>query len=557
MRESEISEKLTGVGADRPSEGAHKRRILKSASIVSFMTGISRLGGLVREVVMAHFFGTTALKSAFDIAFVVPNLFRRLFGEGALAGAFVPVFNESLHKDGPERANQLAMRVIGLLITVLSIATAAGIAVTYILPLYLSPESRWLLPLPMIRILLPYSVLICTAALVAGMLNSVGRFAIPAFAPFVLNFVWIISIAVICNHVTGVSRDQILLLCAVILVAGLLQILIQLPLLRREGFRFKPQFSGILSDKAIIRIVKLMGPAALAMGVLQVNMCLDKILAFWVAPYAPAALGYAERLVYLPLGIFGTAFMTVLLPAFSKHAAAGEYSRINDDLEDSLANMTLLMMPCALGLVALALPVINMIYSTKGGAFDAESVVLSSRALFLYAPGLLFFSYNKALTPAFYGMQDMKTPLFVSLAGLVLNLTLNISCIIFFPDGWKHAGIALSTVVNSAVSVTILYLILRKRIGAISEKRIGMIFLKSLVAALVMAVVAWKIYSYIFVTLPDYIDWGKAVQIIAVLTAVAVGAVIYGAILSVICRNELSQLTEVMLKRFRRKNGRG
>ncbi|MDA3926259.1 MAG: murein biosynthesis integral membrane protein MurJ [Kiritimatiellae bacterium] len=540
---------------DRPqAEKAHKRRILKSASIVSFMTGISRIGGLVREIVMAHFFGTSALKSAFDVAFVVPNLFRRLFGEGALAGAFVPVFNESLHRDGTARANQLAMRVIGLLITVLTVATAAGIAITYILPCFLSPESRWLLPLPMIRILLPYSVLICTAALVAGMLNSVGRFAISAFAPFVLNFVWIIAIAVICNHVTGVNREQILLLCGVILIAGLLQILIQLPFLYREGFSFKPQFKGILSDKAIIKIVQLMGPAALAMGVLQVNMCFDKILAYWIAPYAPAALGYAERLVYLPLGIFATAFMTVLLPTFSKHAAAGEYNRICDDLEDSLVNMTLLMMPCALGLIALALPVINMIYSTKGGAFDSDSVVLCSRALFLYAPGLLFFSYNKALTPAFYGLQDMKTPLMVSLAGLVLNVTLNIGCILFFPQGWKHAGIALSTVINSAVSISILYIILRKRIGAISEKRIGIIFLKSFMAALVMAGTAYKLYSYLFVVLPQYMAWEKGIQIISVVTAVGAGALIYGIILSLICRNELSHVTSIMLKRFRRKN---
>jgi len=517
------------------------------------MTGISRLAGLVREMVMAHFFGTSALKSAFDIAFLIPNLFRRLFGEGALSGAFVPVFNEALLQDGRERANLLAMRVVGLLIAVLAIAVAAGIALTFLLPDFLQPESKWLLPLPMIRILLPYAVLICVAALVAGMLNSVGRFAIASFTPFVLNFVWIVALSVICLSVTQDKDLQIQLLCVAILVAGVLQILIQLPALRREGFYFKPVFRGAFSDRRIMKIVQLMGPAALSMGVLQVNVFFDKFLAYWVGPYGPAALGYAERLTYLPLGVFGTAFMTVLLPMFSKYAAAGEYRRICDDLEDSLVNMTLVILPCSLGLIALALPVISMIYRTKGGAFDEESALLSARALIAYAPGLLVFSFQKAVTPAFYGLQDIRTPLNVSLAGVGLNIALNIGSIVLLPQGWKHAGIALATVVTSTVNVGVLYWLLRKRIGGVNQRRVVTVFLKALASALIMALCAYGVHRYLHAVLAV----SKTSQVIAVTAAVAAGGAVYALLLALSCRNELAHVTSLIVKRFRRKNGRG
>lgn len=547
-----MSENQIDAAENQEQAHARKKRLLKSASVVSLMTGISRLGGLVREMVMAYFFGTSALKSAFDIAFLIPNLFRRLFGEGALSGAFVPVFNQSLVKEGREQANLLAMRVMGLLIVILSIAVAAGVSLTFLLPSFLPLESKWLIPLPMIRILLPYAVFICVAAMVAGMLNSVGRFAISAFAPFVLNFVWTVALAVICVFVTQNKDLQIRLLCMVILVAGVLQIAIQLPLLRREGFYFRPLFRGAFSDQRIMTIVKLMGPAALTMGVFQINVFFDSFLAYWVGPYGPAALGYAERLTYLPLGLFGTAFMTVLLPAFSKYAAAGEYRRICDDLEDSLVNMMLVILPCSLGLVALALPVISMIYRTKGGAFDADSALMSSRALIAYAPGLLIFCFQKAVTPAFYALQDMKTPLRVSMAGVVLNIVLNLTSIALLPQGWKHAGIAFATVITTTVNVGVLFWLLQKRIGSVNHCRVGAVFAKTLMAAILMALIAYSAHAM----LHAHLSADKGAQIIAVLTAMAAGGAVYALFLAMFCRNELSHVTSIMVKRFRRKNGR-
>ena len=514
------------------------------------MTLLSRIGGLVREIIMAHFFGTSVLKSAFDIAFMVPNLFRRLFGEGALSGAFIPVFNEKLVHSGKDGANKLAMHVVGLLVVSLSLVVAVGIGITFLLPLVLSTESRWLLPLPMIRILLPYAVLICVAAMVAGMLYSVGRFAISAFAPFILNLVWIVALLLICNFVHVGKERQLMFLCAAILAAGFLQICIQFPVLFREGFYFKPRFSGVFDDPGVMRILTLMGPAALGAGILQVNVCVDKILAFWAGTYGPAALGYAERFIHLPLGIFGAAFMTVLLPAFSRHAAKKEFFRINEDLEDSLVNLTLVMLPCAFGLAALARPVMALVYGSGGGAFNAESATLTSRALCAYVPGLLVFSFNKAIVPAFYGMQDIKTPTKVSLAVLVLNVILNVSCVILFPAGWKHAGIALSTVVCSAVSLITLYLLLRKKIGGIREKRLGSVFVRTLISASLMGYATYRFYLYLAGLLP--LDGMMCFVIL--LVSVISGVLLYAGLMAVLCTKELSHLGDVMLKRFRRKN---
>ncbi len=530
------------------ADPSHSSRLLKSTSIVSAMTMLSRVGGLVREIMMAHFFGTSALKSAFDIAFLIPNLFRRLFGEGALTGAFVPVFSKELAEHGKERANLLAMRVIGLLTAVLSILVVAGMAMTYLLPFVLDYDSNWLLPLPMLRILLPYAVLICVAALLAGMLNAVGRFAVSAFAPFLLNLVWIIALFVIGAAVLSEKSGQLRILCYVILGAGLLQILIQIPVLVKEGFVIKPRFKGILSDAGITRIVSLMGPAALGAGILQINVCVDKLLAYWAGSYGPAALVYAERLIYLPLGIFGAAFMTVLLPAFSRHAARNEHHLIGEDLMDSLVNLTLVMLPCACGLAALARPLMMMIYGGGDGAFDARSALMSSRALMAYAPGLLVFSYNKAVIPAFYGMQDIKTPTRVSLVVLGLNVLLNIICVLTFSDGWKHAGIAVSTVVCSVVSAAVLYALLRKRVGGIeNEGRIIRVLVRTLIAAVLMGVAVYAAHGHLSAILPGGTLW----RAVAVLISIVLGMALYGGLLAMLCADELYKVLQFVIQRTR------
>ena len=535
-----------------PSHRAHHPpSVLRSVSLVSAMTAISRLGGLVREMMMAHFFGTSALKSAFDIAFIVPNLFRRLFGEGALSSAFVPVFSETLEKEGREQARLFAMRVIAFLILVLGAVTLGGILLTYPLGRVLEPDSRWLIPLPMMRVMLPYALLICVAALISGMLNTLGKFGVSSITPFLLNLVWILTLAGIFPFLRDDPDHRVIVLSWMILVAGLAQIVFQIPALHHHGFRFNICWTGLLKDPRLIKVLARMGPAALGMGLIQVNVCVDKLLAYWADTAAPAALEYAERIVYLPLGMFGTAFMTVLLPTFSRQASRGDYPELRRTLERAMRNMILIMAPCSAGLLALAFPSIEAIYRTRDGTFDHASAVLSARALAAYAPGLLVFSFQKALVPAFYGMQDLKTPLRVSLSGLLLNITLNVTSVILLPPGWKHCGIAASTVLTSAVNGLTLAVILHRRIGAPCAAGVLGTLAKATAAAALAAATALAAHTLLARWLPGLTGAHKLTQITAVTGAILTAAIAYGLMALAFMRGEIFE----MIHEFRHRRG--
>lgn len=490
---------------------------------------------------MAYFFGTSALKSAFDIAFIIPNLFRRLFGEGALSSAFVPVFGETLEKEGVERARLFAMRVITLLMAVLGVVTAAGILISFPLAHILPADSRWVLPLPMMRIMLPYALLICVAALLSGMLNTLGKFAVSSFTPFVLNFVWLLALG-LCFFLPDDPDFRLRMLCWSILFAGIFQISFQLPELSKHGFTFQLCFREILHDAKLKKVLILMAPAALGMGLIQINVCVDKFLAYWADPAAPAALEYAERIVYLPLGMFATAFMTVLLPTFSRQASRGDFTMMRYTLERAIRNLILIMAPCSAALALLSLPVIELIYSFHGGKFDATSALLSSRALMVYAPGLLVFSIQQSLTPAFYGMQDLRTPVRVCLFGLLLNLTLNVTSVLLLPIGWKHVGIAGSTVLTSAVNSLTLAIILHRRMGAPRLSAIGGPLLRAVGAALVMALTAHWFIGVAFKVAENAGCHTKLAQIVAMGATAALSFVVYSALMLFFGRSELREM---------------
>jgi putative peptidoglycan lipid II flippase len=469
-----------------------------------------------------------------------------------LASAFIPVFSETLEKEGREQARLFAMRVITLLTLTLGVITLGGILLTYPLAQVLPPDSRWLLPLPMMRIMLPYALLICVAALIAGMLNTLGRFGVSSFTPFLLNLIWIVTLIGIFPFLCDDPDFRVIVLSWMILLAGLAQILFQIPTLHRHGFRFRLCWSGLFSDPRLMRVLTLMGPAALGMGLIQVNVCVDKLLAFWADPAAPAALEYAERIVYLPLGMFGTAFMTVLLPTFSRQASCGDFPMMRQTLERAMRNMMLIMAPCSAGLLALAFPCIEMIYSTKGGQFNHDSAVLSARALAAYAPGLLVFSFQKAMTPAFYGMQDLKTPLRVSLFGLILNVAFNVTSVILLPHGWKHVGIAGSTVLTSAINGLTLAIILRRKIGAPCTRGILPTLLKVTLAAILMALLAVATHTLLTRWLGVWVGVGKLTQVLSMLGAVAAAALFYGAMTFAFARRELME----MINEFRHRSKR-
>lgn len=471
-----------------------RSRLLRSAGVVGTWTLMSRVLGLLRDMLMAGTFGTGLVMSAFSVAFRVPNLFRRLFGEGALSAAFVPVFLETREKEGDEAAWRLGAKVFWLLaigLAVVVVLLEVGI-VAALAGWPLSEKNRLLLKLA--RIMLPYTVFICLVAQCMGMFNAHRHFALPAATPCILNLVWIASLFVLVPF----FDPPIFGLAWGILIAGVIQLSVQFPLLRRKGFRFRVRPDW--RDPAVRRIVLLMLPAAGAAALTQVNVLIDMMLAWLVAEYAAAALYFAERLIYLPLGIFATALGTVLLPTFSTHTAkkgsGGEaFGPMRATLDSALRGLLFVMIPAAVGLVVLADPIIEVLLGW--GKFGEASVGHTALALRWYAPGLIVFSLAKVFVPAFYSMQDMLTPVKIAAGCVLLNIALSFLFVWTWPEGTKHAGLACGTVLSQLVYSLMLGRVLRRRIGFEKFGEALSSGLRAATAAVVMGVVAWFAWAWL------------------------------------------------------------
>ena len=372
--------------------------------------------------------------------------------------------------------------------------------------------------------MMPYMIFICLAAVSMGILNSFHHFAVSSFAPSILNILWIGTMLLIVPNLGNSPEEKIRYVAWAVLLAGFLQWAIQWPVLRHFGWRpVFPKVGNVLSfsiwrDEKVMRVMRLMGPAALGMAVLQLNVVIDRLLAMWVSKEAPAALFFSERLIYFPLGIIATALGTVLLPVFSGHAARNDHEEIRKGIADGLRHLLFIMIPAAAGLLVLATPIVQMIFEWK--EFGAHSTWMTSIALQCYAPGLVVFSLAKIFVPAFYGMQDTKTPVRIGICALALNFILNIIFILTLPQAVKHAGIAFATVLSSAFNMSCLALILQKRIGKPDWKRVGATAARSFGAAALMASVVLFVYGL-------FPNIGKVGQIIAVMISIAAGGGVY------------------------------
>lgn len=535
---------------------ARHEPILRSVAVVGSMTGVSRILGLVREWLMAYYFGTSLQKSAFDVAFRIPNLFRRLFGEGALSAAFIPVYSETLAKEGPAVANRLASRIAGFLVAVLGVITAAGILLSLGLQHLLAYSARAEAVYPLLRITLFYAPLICLAALMIGILNTLRQFALPALVPVFLNLVWILALVGICPFVSEDLDVRIGVVAWSTLAAGFVQVGVLLPALRKQGVPLRIAFDWT-KDPRVSKVLRMSMPMAVGMGAVQINLFVDGLLALYAGTWGPSAMEYAERLTYLPMGLVGTAFATVLLPTFSKHAADGDHALLSTTLERSLRNITLIMAPMSVGLTVLALPVINLIYTCHSGKFDALSATYSSRALMGYAPGLLVFSFYKALTPAFYALKDMRTPLRCSVVCVALNLCLNLLFVFTWADGWQHVGLAVATVLSSIVNCALLAWVLRKKIGAPRFRAVMPIIFKLIALSLVMGAASYYAEKGISRVLTDAGWMYKLVELTSVMGAIGAGVLVYGLLLLLFCRSTLSELVGEFRQRRSGRGGQG
>ncbi len=514
--------------------------VIRSAFVVSLFILLCRIFGMFRDMLMASNFGTTMEMSAFIIAFTVPNLFRSLLGEGALSTAFVPVFTETMERYGRERVWQFASRMLSLLLVMLAVLTALGFLVITALRLFSMPEQKAEI-LRLLQIMLPYLFFLCTSAFLAGMLNAMRRFTMPAASPVLLNLVMIAGLLWLCPALADSIRGRLTILAWLVVLAGFLQMSAQALGVIPTGFRFR--FSLDLKDTAVRQVGRLMAVSSLGAGTHQINVLCDKLLALLAGPSAASYLYYAERLYYLPLSLVATALGTVMLPAFSTLAARSQFDGIRRSLNDLSRYMVFIMMPCVFGIIALALPIIGVVYQRNN--FDAASVGGTRLALQCYAPGLLFSGMVRIMVPVFYAMKDMRTPVFVGAVCALLNIILSFALI----KPFSHAGIALGTVIAALAQALWLARLLRARIGIADWRKLIFSWLRAALAGVAMAAAVTLAYPHVSRWAHAFLPTGIIPRLAALLAAMLLAAAVYLAAAVLMRCPEISELFRMIKQR--------
>ena len=520
-----------------------RRPILRNAFTVGAFTALSRVLGMVREVLQAKCIGAGLEQSAFTLAFAIPNLARKLFGEGELTAACVPVLNGEVESESVEKAARLARSVMTMVLMMLGavvLLCMGGLetVVKFRAELGLKDMHRLSLTIRLVKTLLPYMIFICGAAFGMGVLNALGRFKASSFMPCLLNVFWIGMLGWI-SFFPDMRLDQRIHRVAVaILAAGAAQMAFMLWRMREAGVSPRLSFSG-WGDGKVRLVWRNIGIAAVGAGAIQINYMLDQFLAQVASEWAAGVIGYAERLMDLPLGVVGVAFGTVLLPTFAGLFAKGDVDGAREALGSSVKSMMFVMLPAAAGLFVLAPEITRAIY--ERGEFDAAATVRVSRALAVYAFGLGFFGLQKSLVPWFQAQNDMKTPLKVSVATVVLNAVLDILAVFTLPVEWRHVGLAASTVVCAFVGCVLLRALAERRNGSLGLGRVAGSLAKMLAASALMAAAVFVAKPAV-ASLVEPLPAGTVRSVVSLAALVALGMVVYGAASLLMMRDALSLL---------------
>jgi putative peptidoglycan lipid II flippase len=439
-----------------------KSGLLRSSAIVSVMTLISRVLGLARDVVFAWFIGASGGADAFFVAFKIPNFLRRLFAEGAFAQAFVPVLSEYRQKGDILLVRALIDRIAGCLgisvvgISVLAVLGAPLLTFIFAPGFYFNSPAKFALTADMIRITFPYLALISLAGFAGSILNSYDRFAIPALTPVTLNLV-LIAAAV---WASPWFETPSLALAWGVLVAGVCQLVMQLPFLAQIGLLPKPVIDW--RDPVVKKVLTLMAPAIFGVSISQINLLLDTVLASLISEGSVSWLYYSDRLIELPLGVFGIAIATVILPALSRqHIAACEnYSKT---LDWALRSVLLIALPATAALFVLAKPIITALFQ-HGERFSELDARMSSLSLMAYSLGLSAFMLIKVLATGYFSRQDIKTPVKIGIKAMIANMLFNLILVFpfYFYGQIGHVGLALATTMSAYLNAGLLFMGLRR-----------------------------------------------------------------------------------------------
>ncbi|MBU6398822.1 MAG: murein biosynthesis integral membrane protein MurJ [Verrucomicrobia bacterium] len=461
-------------------------QMLKSSGAMGAATLTSRVLGMVREIVYANFMGAGPVASAFVLAFQIPSLFRRLLGEGALTAAFIPVFKEKEKTAGEPEMWRAANAVIsGLtLVSVVIIAlVVAGISVALTVGVF-TDKTRLMLQL--LRVMFPYMLLVCIAATYMGMLNARGHFFIPAMGATMLNLVMIASVLWLAPMFGHTLETQIFGLAFGVLLAGSAQAFFQVPVLKREGYRF--EWVRPWPNETVRLVLVRMLPGTIGVAAFQLNVVLTQSLAFWVGDSIVASFNYAVRLMELPQGVFGISLATYLLPTLSGLAAERKYADFRATLKQSLGYLAFVNLLASALLVALAEPIIRLLF--ERGEFSAWDTHAVAWALQCLAPGLVAFSTVNILARAFYALGDTTTPMKVSAFCLGLNLVF----VFFLVRPFEQGGLGIANTLSAVFNVGLLGYALRRKLKRLDLVELPRVFSTVLAAALLAGLIAWLTY---------------------------------------------------------------
>lgn len=506
------------IGKAKPSV-TKQTSVARSAGIVSIAVMFSRVLGLLREMIFARYFGAGFLYDAYVVAFRIPNVLRDLFAEGALSVAFVKVFTDYQINKGEKEAWRLASLILNLLAVVMSVICIVGIIFSKqfvgLIADGFSPEKA-ALATTLTQIMFPFIMLVALAALAMGVLNTKGVFGIPASASTVFNIVSMVFGLGLAYWLSGggwansndkaavpdiASQWAIIGMAIGTLIGGGAQFLMQIPSLMKVGFRFTPILS--FADEGVRKVMALMGPAIIGTSAVQINVLINT---YFVAGIdgANSWLSYSFRLMQLPIGVFGVAVGTAAIPVLSRLASEGKTKDFRDTISSSMNLVFLMTLPSACGLIILGEPIVRLIY--EGGKFNATSTSMTAAALAGYSVGLTGYAAIKILSPAFYALNDAKTPMIVAIASIGVNFIGS-----FFlrewlshygvtpetPHGYGHVGVAMATSIVALVNFLVLVVIMRTRIKRLNGRDIITSFAKIAVASAILSAVCYATYHFL------------------------------------------------------------
>jgi len=508
--------------ADEDTRQRDQPSLIDSARVVGALTLASRILGLIRDKLCAYYFGIGGAFGAFVVAFTIPNLFRRLFGEGALSAAFVPAFSDEVHRKGKAEAWRLFSGTLATLALVLGAIWVAGeiiLAVLGAVGRTGAGGASFQTTVHLTAIMLPYMWFICLVALCMGALNALGHFAIPALAPVVLNIVWIGSLVVIVPRVKGGLGAKITAVAIAIVVGGVAQLALQVPVLLKRGWRPATNLKASLSHPGIRGIALAMAPVAVGIAIRQLNVLCDRLIAIMVVPDGgPSTLFFADRLAQFPLSLVGVSMGVAALAILSRLWAAGDVEKMRDVLARGLRVVLFLAIPAAVGLAVMREPIIELLF--QDGRFTAEATGRTSWTVLAYCVGIWAFCANQVLVRAFYAAKDTRTPVKLAVWIVVLNLALNLTLVWRF----REAGLALATSLASIVQFAALSVLVEKRTGRIDWRGISRCAAQATLFAGVMGAACYGTLAAVGRLTPGFSLGARAARVVA---PVVVGIAVY------------------------------